>query len=73
MSKSTRRFTLRIALGVCALALLVYTAADQFSISRDEILSLFGAAVLMLLAIMLSAATVAALWVGLRRLLKRGD
>jgi len=47
---------------------LVWVAADQFGISRDEIGALFLGVLLVVVSVIATAALVVGLWVGLRRL-----
>jgi hypothetical protein len=57
MSKASRRYYRTLILGLAALGVMVWTAVDQFGISRQEMTALlFGT-----------------LWIGLRKLLKQGD
>ncbi|MEZ5567377.1 MAG: hypothetical protein R3E54_03380 [Halioglobus sp.] len=72
MSGANRRYYRSILLGVAAMAALVWAAMDQFGISRREIgVSLLGILVAVA-GIIVLAGVCAALWIGLRRLL-RGD
>jgi len=68
VSKSNRRFYVRILLGVLAMGALVWVAADQFGISRDEIGTLFLGVLLVVVSVIATAALVVGLWVSLRRL-----
>ena len=71
MSRVTRRYYRTIALGICAMAALVWVAVDQFGISRQEIMQLFLGTVLVALLVIAVAALMTLLWVGLRSLLRR--
>ena len=68
VSKSNRRFYVRILLGVLAMGALVWVAADQFGISRDEIGALLLGVLLVVVSVIATAALLVGLWVGLRRL-----
>ncbi len=70
MSRGSRRYYRTIALGVAAMAALIWAAMDQFGISSDEIKELLLATVLVVLAIILLAAVFAAIWIGIRRFLR---
>lgn len=71
MSRAGRRYYRTILLGVLALGALIWVAAEQFGIPREEMLALFGASLLALLLVVAAAAIAALLWVGLRWLRKR--
>jgi len=68
LTKSYRRYYRRILLGVVAMGALVWVAADQFGITREEVSALFLASVLVVVLVIATAALVVALWMGLRRL-----
>lgn len=71
MSKATRRYYRTILLGLAAMAVLVWSAIDQFGIPWEDMLELFlGALVVVGVAIVI-AALIALLWMGLRKLLNR--
>tara|TARA_R110000822_G_scaffold31306_1_gene90572 strand:- start:208 stop:438 length:231 start_codon:yes stop_codon:yes gene_type:complete len=70
VSRGSRRYYRTIALGVAAMAALIWAAMDQFGISSDEIKELLLATVLVVLAIILLAAVFAAIWIGIRRFLR---
>jgi len=55
-------------LGVVAMGALVWVAADQFGITREEVSALFLASFLVVVLVIATAALVVALWMGLRRL-----
>ncbi len=69
MSRASRRYVLRILLGATALGALIWMAADQFEIPREEIQELFVGTLLAVGLIMVASAVCAALWIGLRKLL----
>ena len=73
MRKSQMRYYRTIFLGVAAMGMLIWSAMDQFDISRQEMLSLFIATVLTILAVILSAAIMAGVWIGIRKLLRRTE
>ena len=69
VSRGNRRYIRTVLLGIVAMAALVWTAVDQFGISRREISELFLGTVLVVGMVIASAAVMALLWIGLRRLL----
>ncbi len=69
MSKARRRYYRTIILGVLAMATLLWAAIDQFGLSYEEMAELFIATLLVVGAVIVLAALVALLWIGLRRLL----
>ena len=69
MSKAKRRYYRTIILGVLAMATLLWAAVDQFGLSYREMAQLFLTTMLVIAGVILLAALVALLWVGLRRLL----
>lgn len=71
MSRAKRRYYRTILLGVVAMGMLVWSAMDQFNLSAEEMRASFFTAVLLILAIVTLGATAAALWIGLRALLRR--
>lgn len=71
MANPRRRYYRTIILGIAAMALLVYTAVDQFGISWREMATLFGSIVLGVTGLILLAGLFAGLWIGLRRLMRR--
>ncbi len=73
MRKAQRRYYRTIFLGVAAMALLVWSAMDQFDLSRQEMLNLFVGTVLVVLAVVVSAAICAGAWIGVRKLTERSD
>ena len=72
MSPASRRYYRTIILAVLAMASLIWVAMDQFGISRQEMTGLFLGTVLIAVLVIVCAAVITLLWVGLRRLL-RGD
>lgn len=72
MSRARRRFYRTIILACLAMAALVWIAVDQFGITRQEITGLFSATLLVLVAVIVSAAGAALLWISLRNLWRRG-
>lgn len=71
MKRSDRRFYRTLFLGLAALGLMVWTAMDQFGISRQEMASLLLGAVLSIAVVVCVAGIAAALWMGLRYWLGR--
>jgi phosphoglycerol transferase MdoB-like AlkP superfamily enzyme len=70
--KSGRRYYRTTLLGVVALGALIWVAVEQFQIAPREVAELALGALLMVVLVISAAATVALLWVGLRKLLRRG-
>ena len=71
VNRQGRRFLRTILIGTFALAALVWMALDQFGVSSEEMLELLLATGIVVLLVILASAGVAALWIGLRRLLRR--
>ncbi|WP_116365041.1 hypothetical protein [Parahaliea mediterranea] len=72
-TRAAKRFLRTMVLGILALATLVWTAVDQFGVSTDTLLQLALGALLMVGFSIAAAALFAAVWIGLRRLLRRRD
>lgn len=73
MARPAHKYYRTIVLGVLAMAALVWSAVDQFGIPWEEMLDLFLAMLLALVLIVMCSAVVAALWMGVRRLLRKDD
>ncbi len=73
MNRASRRYYRTIVLAVLALASLIWVAMDQFGISRQEMTGLFMGTVLIAVLVIICAAVLTLLWVGLRKLLRRGE
>ena len=73
MSKANRRFYRTIILGLAAMGLLIWTAMDQFGISRGEMAQLFLGTLLAAAIVIAMAALLVLVWAGLRKLLHRND
>ena len=73
MGKATRKYYRTIILGVAAMAALVWSAVDQFGIPWEDMLDLLWTTVAVTAAVILAAGLGAALWMGLRRLLRRDE
>ena len=73
MNRASRRYYRTIVLAVLALAALIWVAMDQFGISRQEMTGLFMGTVLIAVLVIACAAVLTLLWVGLRKLLRRGE
>jgi peptidoglycan biosynthesis protein MviN/MurJ (putative lipid II flippase) len=71
LGKASRKYYRTILLGVAAMACLVWAAVDQFGVPWTDILDLLLATLLLLGMVIVSAALVVGLWVGLRRLVRR--
>jgi hypothetical protein len=70
-SKATRRFRRTMVLGILCLAVLLWAAIDQFGVDPDEVMELALGSALAVLLVIIAAALFVALWLGLRRLLRR--
>jgi hypothetical protein len=68
MSKATRRYYRTLVLGLLALAVMVWTAVDQFGISQREMTELLLGTLWIAGGIIVLAALCATLWIGLRKL-----
>jgi hypothetical protein len=73
VSRASRRYYRTIVLAVLAMASLIWVAIDQFGISQREMTELFAGTVLIAVLVILCAAVVVLLWVGLRKLLRRDE
>ncbi len=73
MGKATRKYYRTIILGVAAMAALVWSAVDQFGIPWEDMLDLLWTTVVVTAAVIVAAGLGAALWMGLRRLLRRDE
>jgi len=71
LSRASRRFHRTLALGLVAMAALVWAAVDQFDISRGEVTGLLLSTLLAALVIIAMAGVFAAVWVGIRRVLRK--
>ncbi|QFU76047.1 hypothetical protein EY643_10445 [Halioglobus maricola] len=69
MKKSNRKYYRTIFLGVAAMATLIWAAVDQFGIPWEEMLDLLLVSVLMIAAVIVSAAACFGVFLLLRRLL----
>jgi membrane protein DedA with SNARE-associated domain len=70
-SKSTRRFRRSRVLGILCLAILLWTAVDQFGVAPETVAELALGSAIGVLLVILAAGVFVALWLGLRRLLRR--
>ena len=68
MSKASRRYYRTLILGLVALGVMVWTAVDQFGISRQEMIELLLGTLWIAGGTIVLAALSAALWIGLRKL-----
>ncbi len=73
MSRASRRYYRTIVLALLAMASLVWVAMDQFGITQREMTELFVGTVLIAVLVIICAAVVVLLWVGLRKLLRRDE
>lgn len=72
MSKASRRFYRTLILGLAALVVMVWTAVNQFGISRQEMSELLLGTLWIAGGTIVLAGLSAALWIGLRKLFKQG-
>ena len=73
VSKANRKYYRTILLGVAAMAALVWTAVDQFGIPWKDMRDLFLITLALLVAVIAAAGICIGLWMGLRKLLSRGN
>ncbi|HDY82918.1 MAG TPA: hypothetical protein ENH48_08185 [Halieaceae bacterium] len=73
MSRASRRYYRTILLAVLAMACLIWVVVDQFGISQREMTGLFVGTVLIVVLVIICAAVITLLWVGLRKLLWRDE
>jgi succinate dehydrogenase/fumarate reductase cytochrome b subunit len=70
VSKANRKYWRTCILGLLAMGTLIWTAVDQFDIPVEEMKALFYTTLIVVGAIILLAALVVALWIGLRYLFR---
>jgi hypothetical protein len=73
VSKSARRYWRTIILGTLALGVLVWAAVEQFDVPLEEVRALLLGTVLAVLLVIAAAGIFVLAWMGVRRLLRRGD
>lgn len=73
MSRASRRYYRTIVLAVLAMACLIWVVVDQFGISQREMTGLFVGTVLIVVLVIICAAVITMLCVGLRKLLWRDE
>ncbi len=73
MAKSRRRYLRTTLLGIAAMGTLIWAAIDQFGIPVKEMVDLLLITVLLVSSVIIVAAIGVALWLGLRRVLRRPD
>lgn len=73
MSGAGRRFYRSTGLGFVALGVLVWSAVDQFDISFENMTELFFGTLWVAGGIIMLAALLVAVLIGLRKLLQRSD
>lgn len=71
MGRGSRKYYRTVFLGVAAMGCLVWAAVEQFGLSWFDIGDLLLATLLVVGLVIVSAAVAAALWIGLRRWLRR--
>ena len=72
MSKANRRFYRTLLLGLAALGVLIWTAIEQFGIDQRQMLDLLMGTLLIAGGTIVLAALCVLIWIGLRKLLRRG-
>jgi hypothetical protein len=70
MSRPARRYYRTIVIGTLALAALVWMAVDRFGVSWRELLELLLATGLVVVSVIVLAASAALVWILLRKLLR---
>lgn len=73
MSRANARYRRSIIIGVLSLASLIWVATDQFGIPRENIGWMLVYTLAAVGCVMATAAVAVGLWLGLRRLTKRGS
>ncbi|MGB1141531.1 MAG: hypothetical protein ACPG1A_11570 [Halioglobus sp.] len=73
MSARNNRFLRTLLLGVAAMGALVWVVIDQFNLDPQEMFELFLTVLLASGVMMLLAALVALLWIGIRRLARGAE
>jgi len=73
VSRASRRFFRSTALGLAALGVLVWAAVDQFGIPVEKMAELFLGTLWVAGGIIIVAALLVVVLVGLRKLLQRSD
>lgn len=71
MSRASRRYHRTLLLSVVAMGALVWVAMDQFNVSPEEMLELGIAALLTVGIAIFGAALMTAVWLLLRKLVRR--
>lgn len=71
MATSQRRFWRTGLIGLLALATMVWAAVEQFDVPAREMWEHFLGSVLVVVLVILVSGLALALWLGLRRLLRR--
>ncbi len=73
MNKANRRFYRTLLLGLAALGVLVWTAIEQFGISKQEMANLLIGTLIVAGGTIVLAGLCVVLWIGLRKLLGQHD
>jgi len=72
VSRPARRYVRTTLIGTFALGALLWIAVRQFGVAWEELLELLLVTGLVVLLVIVSAGSAALLWIGLRKLLRRG-
>jgi hypothetical protein len=73
VAKTNRNFYRTLILGLIALGVLIWSAADQFDISHQELAELFYGTLLIAAGTIITAALFAGLWISLRKWWRRSE
>ena len=73
MGKATRKYYRTIILGIAAMGALVWAAVDQFGIPWEDMLDLLLVTLALVSVVIVAAAAVVGLWLGLSRILRKED
>jgi hypothetical protein len=73
VAKNNRSFYRTLFLGLIALGVLIWSAADQFDIPHRELAELFFGILWIVAGTIIAAAVFAGVWIGLRKWWRRSD
>ena len=73
MSRANARYRRSIIIGVVALGSLIWVATDQFGIPRENIAWMLIYTLAAVFSVIAIAAVAVGLWLGLRKVTKRGS
>jgi hypothetical protein len=68
-----RRYYRTVFLGVAALGTLVWAAIEQFDVPVEDMFQLFIGTLLSTLVVILFAALAVGIWMGVKKVLRRGE